>query len=52
MPRRAKPTTAHEKIASVIQLADRQGFKNIATELREALALLPEVLPTRKRPVR
>ena len=55
MPRRAKTTTAEGKIADVIRWADRQGFHNIAAELREALALLPipEPLTTRaKRRVR
>ncbi len=50
MPRRARPTTAKGKITDVIRWAERQGFFNIATELREALALIPE--PTLKQPRR
>jgi hypothetical protein len=45
MPRRAIPTTAEGKIADVIRWADRQGFDNIAAELRQALALLPPSEP-------
>lgn len=45
MPRRAKPTTAKGKIADVICWADRQGFHNIAAELRQVLALLPPPEP-------
>lgn len=55
MPRRAKPTTAEGKISDVIRWADRQGFHNVAAELRQALALLAvsEPLTTRaKRPAR
>jgi hypothetical protein len=40
MPRR-RPNTATAKIADVIRWADRQGFKNIAAELRDALKLMP-----------
>lgn len=47
MPRRAKPTTAKGKIIDVIRWAERQGFFNIAVELREAIALLPEPTPKR-----
>ena len=41
MPRRAEPKSAHDRIARVIAWAEQQGFKNIAADLREALALLP-----------
>jgi len=46
MPRRARPMTAKGKIIDFIRWAERQGFVNIATELREALALIPD--PTLK----
>ena len=44
MPRRKNPDdrTARERIADVIRWADRQGFYNIADDLRHALALLPD----------
>jgi len=45
MPRRARPTTAAGKIADVIRWVDRQGFRNFAAELREALALLEAPAP-------
>jgi hypothetical protein len=48
MPRRAEPKTARDRIARVIAWAEQQGFKNIAADLREALALLPE--PAAKQP--
>jgi hypothetical protein len=41
MTRRRRPVTPQEKIADVIQWADRQGLRNIAAELRSALDLLP-----------
>ena len=47
MPRRARATTAKGKIIDVIRRAERQGFFNIAAELREALALIPEPTPKR-----
>jgi hypothetical protein len=47
MPRRAKATTAKGKIVDVTRWAERQGFFNVAAELREALALLPEPTPKR-----
>jgi hypothetical protein len=44
MPRCKNPDdrTARERIADVIRWADRQGFYNIAADLRHALALLPD----------
>ena len=42
MPRRAEPKTARDRIARVIAWAEQKGFTNIAADLREALALLPE----------
>jgi hypothetical protein len=41
MLKRTKSTTTAAKISDVIRWADRQGFHNIAGELRGALALLP-----------
>jgi hypothetical protein len=45
MPRRKNPDdrTARERIADVIRWGEnRQGFYNIADDLRHALALLPD----------
>jgi hypothetical protein len=42
MARRRKPVTAREKILSVIRWADQQEFHNVAAELRDALARLPD----------
>lgn len=45
MPRHARPTTAEGKIADVIRWLDRRGFRNIAAELREAIASLEAPTP-------
>jgi len=42
MARRRMLTTAREKILSVIRWADQQKFQNVAAELRDALAELPD----------
>jgi hypothetical protein len=42
MPKGRKKKNAKQKIADVIKWAERQGFHNIAAELRAALAELPD----------
>ena len=49
MGRRRQPKTAQEKILSVVAWATQAGFYNIATELREALSLLPSDKEDRQR---
>jgi hypothetical protein len=45
MPRRTRLTTAKGKIIDVTRWAERQGLFNVAADLREALAPLPEPPP-------
>jgi hypothetical protein len=44
MPRRSEPKTAQDRIARCIAWCERNNFQNIAADLREALAMLSQLI--------